>query len=64
MRINMSEQIMSLTLTIVGESLFGANVESDTQSLDCPAMILRSDRPMEMKRRGVIYRRSRVTKST
>jgi cytochrome P450 len=32
-RINMSEQIMSLTLMIVGESLFGANVESDTRRI-------------------------------
>ena len=28
--VNMTEQMMSLTLVIVGESLFGANVESDT----------------------------------
>jgi cytochrome P450 len=33
MRINMSEQIMSLTLMIVGESLFGTNVESDTRRI-------------------------------
>ncbi len=32
-RINMSEQIMSLTLMIVGECLFGANVESDTRRI-------------------------------
>jgi cytochrome P450 len=31
--INMSEQIMSLTLMIVGESLFGTNVESDTRRI-------------------------------
>ena len=29
----MSEQIMSLTLMIVGECLFGANVESDTRRI-------------------------------
>jgi cytochrome P450 len=32
-QINMSEQIMSLTLMIVGESLFGTNVESDTRRI-------------------------------
>jgi cytochrome P450 len=32
-RISMSEQIMSLTLMIVGECLFGTNVESDTRRI-------------------------------
>jgi cytochrome P450 len=32
-RVSMSEQIMSLTLMIVGECLFGTNVESDTRRI-------------------------------